>query len=312
MPKFKKILFLSQGTSDTRASLEQSIRLAWSNKASLTALLVCPRLPDDMRNYEVQYEQWLLEALQNNIDDCLGEHNMTEEDMVFPIKLLAAEKPAITAIQYVLDEAIDLVVKDAEGYQSKTRGLRAVDMSLLRKCPCPVWLNRPSEKPRNKQRVAVAINPNATSDEERLLSIRLLQLARNIADSCDSRLHVLSCWEYSLEHYLEDHVWIHVSEQELKQQIESAKDQHVEALQSLIHDSTIAGDIVLHHLHGTADDEIPNCVEDSKIDVLVMGTLARTGIPGVVIGNTAENILQSVRCSLVALKPDNFQSPLAS
>lgn len=310
MPKFKKILFLSQGTSDTRESLGQSIRLAWSNKASLTGLLVCPRLPDDMRNYEVQYEQWLLETLQTSIEESLGEHNMTEEDMTFPIKLLAADKPAVQAIKYVLDKQIDLVVKDAEGYQSKTRGLRAVDMNLLRKCPCPVWLNRPSEKPRIKQRVAVAVNPNATTDEERILSIRLLQLARSIADSCDSRLHVVSCWEYQLEHYLEDHVWIRVSEQELEQQIEHAKQQHIEALQSLIHESTIEGDIVLHHLHGTADEEIPNCVDENEIDVLVMGTLARTGIPGVVIGNTAENILQSVGCSLVALKPESFHSPI--
>ncbi|MDF5010076.1 universal stress protein, partial [Vibrio parahaemolyticus] len=41
-----------------------------------------------------------------------------------------------------------------------------------------------------------------------------------------------------------------------------------------------------------------------------MGTLARTGISGYVIGNTAENILQSINCSLVALKPDGFVSPI--
>ncbi|GAM59013.1 universal stress protein family 1 [Vibrio ishigakensis] len=43
---------------------------------------------------------------------------------------------------------------------------------------------------------------------------------------------------------------------------------------------------------------------------MVMGTLARTGIPGIVIGNTAENIVQAVSCSLVALKPPGFVSPV--
>lgn len=51
-------------------------------------------------------------------------------------------------------------------------------------------------------------------------------------------------------------------------------------------------------------------VTQENIDILVMGTLARTGIAGFVIGNTAENIVQSIECSLVALKPEGFVSPI--
>jgi nucleotide-binding universal stress UspA family protein len=43
-----------------------------------------------------------------------------------------------------------------------------------------------------------------------------------------------------------------------------------------------------------------------------MGTLARTGMPGVVIGNTAERILDDVTCSVIAVKPPGFVSPVAS
>lgn len=41
-----------------------------------------------------------------------------------------------------------------------------------------------------------------------------------------------------------------------------------------------------------------------------MGTVARTGIPGFIIGNTAENTLREIRCSLLALKPNGFVSPV--
>jgi len=51
-------------------------------------------------------------------------------------------------------------------------------------------------------------------------------------------------------------------------------------------------------------------VENKNIDILVMGTVARTGIPGFVIGNTAENIVQKLSCSLMALKPRGFVSPV--
>lgn len=37
--------------------------------------------------------------------------------------------------------------------------------------------------------------------------------------------------------------------------------------------------------------------------------LARTGISGFFPGNTAENILQKIGCSLLALKPQGFVSP---
>jgi nucleotide-binding universal stress UspA family protein len=42
-----------------------------------------------------------------------------------------------------------------------------------------------------------------------------------------------------------------------------------------------------------------------------MGTVARTGIPGLLIGNTAEGVLNQVDCSLLALKPEGFVSPVA-
>ncbi|CSA27563.1 universal stress protein family 1 [Vibrio cholerae] len=67
---------------------------------------------------------------------------------------------------------------------------------------------------------------------------------------------------------------------------------------------------MIHHLHGKPDELIPEWVTAENIDILVMGTLARTGIAGFVIGNTAENIVQSIECSLVALKPEGFVSPI--
>jgi nucleotide-binding universal stress UspA family protein len=56
-------------------------------------------------------------------------------------------------------------------------------------------------------------------------------------------------------------------------------------------------------------DKTPESIK-SQIDILIMGTVARTGISGFIIGNTAENILQKIDCSLLALKPQGFVSPV--
>ena len=51
-------------------------------------------------------------------------------------------------------------------------------------------------------------------------------------------------------------------------------------------------------------------LEKLDIDLLVMGTVCRTGIPGFIIGNTAESMIHTVNCSVLALKPQGFVSPV--
>ncbi len=41
-----------------------------------------------------------------------------------------------------------------------------------------------------------------------------------------------------------------------------------------------------------------------------MGTVARTGLSGVFIDNTAENIINTLECPVLAVNPYGFMSPL--
>jgi nucleotide-binding universal stress UspA family protein len=65
-------------------------------------------------------------------------------------------------------------------------------------------------------------------------------------------------------------------------------------------------------IEGRAQDKIPLYIEYHDIDLIVMGTVCRTGIAGYFIGNTAESILSEVSCSVLTLKPDGFISPVKS
>lgn len=51
-------------------------------------------------------------------------------------------------------------------------------------------------------------------------------------------------------------------------------------------------------------------VQTYRADLVVMGTVARTGVAGLIIGNTAEAILEQVNCSVLAIKPAGFKSPV--
>jgi len=66
----------------------------------------------------------------------------------------------------------------------------------------------------------------------------------------------------------------------------------------------------IHLLKGFAEDVLPALAKRKGIELIVMGTVCRTGIAGFIVGNTAENILQQVDCSVLAVKPDGFVSPV--
>ena len=65
-----------------------------------------------------------------------------------------------------------------------------------------------------------------------------------------------------------------------------------------------------HSLRGEARDIIPEKVAELGVDILVMGSIARTGIPGFIIGNTAEDVLNRVECSVMIVKPPGYVSPV--
>ena len=66
----------------------------------------------------------------------------------------------------------------------------------------------------------------------------------------------------------------------------------------------------VHQLKGWAEERILAFVRAKAVDILVMGSLARTGVKGFIMGNTAEGIMKKLPCAQVALKPNGFVSPV--
>jgi len=309
MKKIHNILFVSQGVADETEALKQALSIARNNNAQLKALIVCPELPKALLNYKDNYETSLVDRLQKSIQKGREAIQVADVDVPVQIKVESGSGPAIRIVRQVLQESFDLVIKEAEP-QEGGKGFRSMDMELLRKCPCPVWLCRPIGKHRDEIKIAVAIDPESSLPAGHDLSLRLLEISRALADTCSCDLNIVSCWDYEIEEYLRNNMWVKMQEYELKKAVNEAQQQHRNALEELIEKSGIGGKTWVHHIRGRADQMIPKFVEDKKIDILVMGTVARTGIQSLVIGNTAENILQKIACSLLALKPNGFVSPV--
>jgi len=67
----------------------------------------------------------------------------------------------------------------------------------------------------------------------------------------------------------------------------------------------------MHFVVEPPDFAIMNCIEQQDIDLLVMGTVGRAGVSGFITGNTVERLLPRIPCSLIAVKPPGFKSPVS-
>ncbi|MCA9009726.1 MAG: universal stress protein [Planctomycetaceae bacterium] len=69
--------------------------------------------------------------------------------------------------------------------------------------------------------------------------------------------------------------------------------------------------IVSHLTWGYPWQEIARIAGEHKVDVITMGTVGRSGVKGVLLGNTAERILDTCDCSILTIKPDDYVSPIS-
>lgn len=214
--------------------------------------------------------------------------------------------PAISIIRRVLRGDADLVITvDSESPPaSNTR-------RLLRKCPCPVWVIRPEATTVDPGlRVVAAVNP---APDEAELNLLILQLASSMVERAGGVLHVVHAWEMiggATKSGRNLSGRFNVTYDEMLVQARSHRADALDALLGQLRRYEI--DRQVHLVNGTPETLIPEILHDERADVLVMGTLARTGISGLLIGNTAERVLTAAPCSLMAVKPPGFVSPIGA
>jgi len=214
----------------------------------------------------------------------------------------------VEIIRQVLRDGHDLVLKGADR-AADMPFLRAPDLHLLRKAPCPVWiLNGPTAA--KSVHIAAAVDPDPGDPVRDGLNRTVMELATSLARNDGARLDVLNAWHVQEEAVLR-HGLVKIPEEDVHAIVAAEEHNSRQRFDALT--GPFEADnpqMRLHHLKGIAAEVVPGFVAQEKVDTLVMGTVGRTGIPGFFIGNTAETILGQVGCSVLAVKPAGFRSPV--
>lgn len=321
MKSFQNILCALTPATTDEVALARAVSLAASNQASLTVVEVIPRVTMGFRlpdggPVSAELQRRLKEEHLNALEAFTAPHR---QDVPIRHEVLTGTL-FLELIRAVLREDYDLLIKPAEnpGYIERLFG--SDDMHLLRKCPCPLWLMKPAEKS-GYERILAAVDFDLEADSggerpQEKLSAEILDLSGSLAISEFAELHVLHIWDAPAEPILRR--WNYSSDEIAVEYVEAERSCHQSALDRLSRSfQDRLGAESYEYLNprfqmrrGEPSREIAKAAGSLGADLVVMGTLGRTGIPGLFIGNTAEAVLEQLQCSVLALKPPGFVTPV--
>ena len=215
----------------------------------------------------------------------------------------------------------DLVVVHASQEERHlSRLFVSEEMQLLRKCPVPVLITKKADTPFTRVFASIDFDfydPDVLEETKRKLNDDIVDIAASIADHDGANLDFLNAFTVPGEGVMVGG-WVPMGPDILSGVAETCKAAAEEQLSEAFKKSAERTGLSVFEtekaraflIQGRARVEIPRVAEELGADLIVMGTVGRVGIPGVFIGNTAETILNSIDCSVLALKPEGFVSPI--
>ena len=323
MKRFKDILCTVEPGKECKLALDRAVTLAENNQANLTVITVAPSISAGIGMPEGGPISTELQAATVN------SHKQELENLVEPyrqyIKIEARVligTPFLEIIREVLRNAHDLVIKCPESLVWLDRLFSSDDKHLLRKCPCPVWMVRP-QTGESFDRILAAVDvddsyPTKELKTHQALNEMVIELASSLAVSEFAELHVVHAWEAIGEDIMRHGIFMQKPENEVNAYVDQVHRHHAQLLDTLIKKvgarlGEDAADYINPRIHmpkGSARKVIPEIANELQVDCIIMGTVARTGVPGLFMGNTAETILDQLDCSVLAIKPPGFVTPV--
>ncbi|MGH8144666.1 MAG: universal stress protein [Steroidobacteraceae bacterium] len=215
------------------------------------------------------------------------------------------DAPAYEAIiRRALAIKADLIVAERHGGpHAAWAWLHPNDWELLRLSPIPVLLVK-GRGSYHRPVVLAAVDPSHAMDKPAQLDARILQIGSVITEALDGRLHTVHAYQgitggarptVGLDQATQMRVNASIAM--------GARRRYEQALRQVRIPRSRR-----HLLELPADQAIATLAESLHSSIVVMGSISRTGLKRIFFGNTAENLLDQLRCDLLVVKPRRFKT----
>jgi universal stress protein E len=209
-----------------------------------------------------------------------------------------------------VDSRADIVIKDTHYHSALRRSIFSnTDWSLIRACAATLWLVKP-RPPGEHPCFVAAVDPLHERDKPADLDRRIVTTAKELGDALDGQVHVFHAFDVSTA--------IAVSADSMTMPIavpindvaEAVRVAHTDAVAQLCKTHGIAPQRTHVHQGGTRE-LLMTLTEQLRADAVVMGAISRSGLKGLFLGNTAEDVLDRLHCDLIIVKPEGFAPALS-
>lgn len=317
MANRKRFLVVVQQHRGSERAIDHAVALAAQNDAELTVVDVYSylnaytmALSDVIDGSELR--RLVLEHREDTLRRDLADHD-NEIARRADVKVFDGV-PFVEIIREAVRSGCELIVKvsDREGV-SRNRSFGSTDMHLMRKSPLPVWTINAARKD-TARRILATVDPLAMDANAQELQRKTLGIAARLARATDAKLLVLSTWELIGERSMRNSPFLKIDDARIDSLLKETeyRARNAQALLARWFERKMPGAPVpqWHVAKGCARDVIPAFVDSHDVELLVMGSVGRAGVPGLLIGSTAEPVLGDVNCSVLTVKPDGFVSPI--
>ena len=305
--QYKNVLLVAPLNSQIS---EQAASLLQTYQSKLTIMSIAPELEEKSvltkEGQEIDLQSLVEQEVKAELE--LAAAKIRNESVQVETVVGQGAHAFIEVIRQVESCGHDLVMMLADG----AAGLReqlfgTLSLHLMRKCPCAVWVIKPSRRSKLRN-VFAAIDPARGDAEQDDINAEILARASAVAQLHSAQLHVIHAWNTPFgSEMFGDRSWM--EKLEVRLYAEKIAELHRERLEQFLQEH-LDGNELVHLVQGSPGTVIPQTVAERNCDLLVMGTVCRSGIPGFFIGNTAETTLNQVDCSVLTVKPKGFVSPV--
>ncbi len=294
MQAFTNILAVLQEDQDTHQLLTKLSALSRGRECDISLIRVVYEGVADLNSKHIDasagLKELVLEAARSSLRDAVD----AAEVPVAGMTSAAMWNPHVWqgVVHAAGSTGAELIVKTT-GEDKGFAGLRTPDdWNLLRNAEVPVLLAQEREWPENPT-ILAAIDIYDPSHAE--LNDRILATAHDLTDQLGGSLHLASVFPV-LSNWL-DEVTTMQSYNKLRQEIEA---EIFDGLSTLAAEQNIE-DFSCHALEGLAADAMHQLITALSADILVLGTKARKGVAGLLLGNTAEKLIHHVQADILTV-----------
>ncbi|MDO4625882.1 MAG: universal stress protein UspE [Pasteurellaceae bacterium] len=308
--KFNNILVVLNPENDKQYALARAVRLVQEQKneniVNITLFLA---------TYDLSYEMSALlsseersEMHQKVIEQRLLDIQPYIEKYAHPqihynSVVVWNSNEADAICQELAQKNYDLVVKYTKEQESITSLIfTPMDWQLLRKCDTPMLMVRDGDW-KHQRRILVAVNVSGDVDYHNEFNHILVSLGIDLADSLErGNIHLVSAYPPTPINMAIELAEFHTSDY-----TNSVRGQQLVNMKALRQQFGIDEDHT-HVREGFPEEVIPEVAKELQAELVVLGTVGRTGLSAALLGNTAEHVISHLKCNLLAIKPPKTEN----